>query len=308
MSPERACPAKSRPARRFSGVAKPALGSYGLTLVIAALAAGMCQPAVASGADALPDTDNPTWRAQHGVLLGLAHAGKTVVAVGNAGNVLLSDDDGLSWRLAKSPTDELLTAVVFPTPEEGWAVGQDETVLHSTDAGRSWTQQNIKPAADQALFTIISLSPANAPPTHLFASGSYDLILETQDGKSWAENKIPNLDDDYHLNCAVNRGDDILVTGEGGHAFIRYAGAWMAMKLPYDGSAIRLPGRAGWQLLQFRPARHRLPRPAGRKRLDQARKRHGALLLRRHQRWPMERWPWSAATGLSSCWTRPPGK
>jgi photosystem II stability/assembly factor-like uncharacterized protein len=236
MSPELACPAKSRPARRFSGVAKPALGSYGLTFCIAALAIFLGRNAAASGAEAPPDTDTATWRAQHGVLLGLAHAGKTIVAVGNAGNILLSDDDGLTWRLAKSPTDELLTAVVFPTPTEGWAVGQDETILHSTDAGRSWTQQNNKAAADQVLFTVISLSSAGAPPTHLFSSGSYDLILETQDGKSWAESKIPNLEDDYHLNCAVNRGDDILVTGEAGHAFVRYAGAWTAMKLPYEGS------------------------------------------------------------------------
>jgi photosystem II stability/assembly factor-like uncharacterized protein len=125
----------------------------------------------------------------------------------------------------------LLTSVVFATPKEGWSVGQDETIAHSTDAGETWTRQYIKADADQVLFTIISLAPG-----HLFASGSYDLILETQDGTTWKESKIPNLDDDYHLNCAVNRGDDILVTGEAGHAFIRYAGAWTPMKLPYDGS------------------------------------------------------------------------
>ena len=188
-----------------------------------------------------------------------------------AGRVLLSDDEGASWRMAKSPTDELLTAVAFTSPTEGWAVGQDELVLHTTDGGESWTRQYIKADADQALFTIISLPAQAGGIAHLFASGSYDLILETQNGRDWAESKIPNLDDDYHLNCAVNRGDDIMVTGEAGHAFIRYAGAWTPMKLPYDGSAICLRARARWQLLQFRPARHRLPRFAGRQGLDQAR-------------------------------------
>jgi photosystem II stability/assembly factor-like uncharacterized protein len=186
----------------------------------------------AHAANAAADTDTAIWRAQHGLLLGLARAGNRVVAVGNDGNVLLSDDEGQTWRLAKPATDELLTSVVFTSPKEGWAVGQDETVLHSTDAGETWTRQYIKPAADQVLFTIISLAPG-----HLFSSGSYNLILETQDGgANWKESKIDNLDDDYHLNCAVNRGDDVMVTGEGGHAFIRYAGAWTPMKLPYEGS------------------------------------------------------------------------
>jgi photosystem II stability/assembly factor-like uncharacterized protein len=235
MSPARARPAKSRPGRGCSGQAR--LGTDGSFLPAALCAAVLAWAGTALAAPPPPDTDTAIWRAQHGLLLGLSHAGTgTIVAVGNAGHILLSDDQGKTWQLAKSPTDELLTAVIFPTPQEGWAVGQDEVVLHSIDAGRTWTQQHIKPAADQVLFTIISLASGTAPPGHLFASGSYNLILETQDGKKWVESKIPNLDDDYHLNCAVNRGDDIMITGEAGHAFIRYAGAWTAMKLPYDGS------------------------------------------------------------------------
>ncbi len=202
-------------------------------LGLIAIAALLAIPMAARAAAAAPDTtDNPIWRATHGLLLGLARAGSRLVAVGNEGHILLSDDEAKTWRMAKSPTDELLTAVVFPTPTEGWAVGQDEVVLHSTDSGQTWTQQHFAANSDQALFTIISLAPQ-----HLFTSGAYNLILETQDGgAAWKESKIDNLDDDYHLNCAVARGDDILVTGEAGHAFIRYAGAWTQVKLPYDGS------------------------------------------------------------------------
>ena len=236
MSPERACPASPWPAQGSSSPAQPTLGTYGrrlahwLPLGLLSLATLAASPAGAATAQ-LPDTDNATWRAQHGLLLGLAHAANTVVAVGNAGQVLISADEGQTWTLHKTPTDELLTAVVFPTPTEGWAVGQDEVVLHTTDGGKTWNQQHIKDAADQVLFTIISLGPG-----HLFASGSYNLTLETLNGKDWTEGKVPNTDDDYHLNCAINRGDDILITGEAGHAFIRYAGAWTPMKLPYDGS------------------------------------------------------------------------
>jgi len=197
---------------------------------LTALAQAGAVPALA--ANAAPDnTDTPLWRATHGLLLGIARAGTRLVAIGNGGAVLLSDDEGNSWRIAKTPTDELLAAVVFPTPKEGWIAGQDELILHSTDAGETWTQQYVKADADQTLFTIISIAPK-----HLFTSGAYDLILETQDGATWKESKIDNLDDDYHLNCATARGNDVLVTGESGHAFIRYAGAWTPMKMDYDGS------------------------------------------------------------------------
>ena len=176
-------------------------------------------------------TNTPIWRATHGLLLGIARAGTRLVAVGNAGAVLLSDDEGQTWRSAKTPTDELLAAVVFPTPQEGWVVGQDQLVLHSTDAGETWTQQHFTENADQTLFSVVSIAP-----NHLFASGAYNLTMETQDGTAWKDGKLDNLDDDYHLNCAAARGNDVLVTGESGHAFIRYAGAWTPMKLPYDGS------------------------------------------------------------------------
>jgi photosystem II stability/assembly factor-like uncharacterized protein len=177
------------------------------------------------------DTDQPIWRAMHGLLLGIARAGDRLVAVGNAGAVLLSDDGGDTWRAAKAPTDELLTGVMFTTPKEGWAIGQDELVLHSTDAGETWTRQHFTKDADQTLFSITAVAPP-----HLVTTGAYDLILETQDGGSWSESKIPNLDDDYHLNCVAARGDDLLITGEAGHAFIRHAGTWTPIKLPYDGS------------------------------------------------------------------------
>ena len=207
-------------------------GTRRFVLRVAALLAVL--PAAFAQADqsAQAESDTPLWRATHGLLLGVARAGTRLVAVGNAGTILLSDDEGHTWRMAASPTDELLTAVVFPSAEEGFAVGQDGVVLHSTDAGAHWTQQHLSPASDQALFTVVALTPQ-----HLFASGAYNLILETQDGgATWKDSKIENLDDDYHLNCATARGNDILVTGEAGHAFIRYAGAWTPAKLPYDGS------------------------------------------------------------------------
>jgi photosystem II stability/assembly factor-like uncharacterized protein len=212
------------------------------------------------------DTDQPIWRAMHGLLLGVARAGDRIVAVGNAGAILLSDDSGLSWRAARSPTDELLSSVLFTTATDGWAVGQDELILHTTDAGETWTQQHFTKAADQTLFSIAAVA---AP--HLVTTGAYDLILETQDGAAWQESKIPNLDDDYHLNCVAARGDDLLVTGEAGHAFVRHAGNWTPVKLPYDGSqfACALDKRGNFYSFGLRGSGFRLaPTESAWSRLD----------------------------------------
>lgn len=64
-----------------------------------------------------------------------------LVAVGERGHILFSDDAGGTWQQARVPVQVTLTAVHFPTPVLGWAVGHDGVVLHSTDGGRSWTKQ-----------------------------------------------------------------------------------------------------------------------------------------------------------------------
>ncbi len=180
---------------------------------------------------AAADTDQPLWRAEHGVLLSVARAGARLVAVGDRGIVLLSDDQGQHWREVRSGTDELLTGVIFTTPKDGWAVGQDATILHSADSGASWQTQHTKPGGDTALFSIAAIAPG-----HLIATGAYALAFETQNGAQWNPVSLPSMDEDYHLNCVAARGEDVIITGEAGHAFLRHAGGWTAIPVPYDGS------------------------------------------------------------------------
>ena len=205
-------------------------------LLTVALALAML-PAAMTPASAVPPpppsgTDQPIWRATHGVLLAVARAGDRLVAAGDRGNILISDDQGTSWKPVVSGTDELLTSILFISPTEGWVVGQDSTILHTADAGAHWTTQTTASGGDQALFSVASLGP-----NHLVASGAYALLLETQNaGAAWTPVKVPNLDEDYHLNCVLARGQDLVAIGEAGHAFVRHDTAWTPMPVPYDGS------------------------------------------------------------------------
>ena len=74
-------------------------------------------------------------------LSGMTRAGDRLVAVGQRGHILYSDDSGKHWQQAAVPVSADLSAVNFPSAREGWAVGNDGVVLHSDDAGVTWRKQ-----------------------------------------------------------------------------------------------------------------------------------------------------------------------
>lgn len=76
------------------------------------------------------------------VLLDITRAGsERLVAVGERGGIVYSDDGGSSWQQGTVPLSETLTAVSFPVADRGWAVGHGGVILHSSDRGESWQQQ-----------------------------------------------------------------------------------------------------------------------------------------------------------------------
>ncbi|EMJ9304725.1 hypothetical protein V8B18_005843 [Pseudomonas aeruginosa] len=66
--------------------------------------------------------------------------GDYLVTVGGSGHVLLRSPSG-EIQQAQVPVDVLLTSVHFPDANNGWAVGHDGVVLHSTDGGKTWSKQ-----------------------------------------------------------------------------------------------------------------------------------------------------------------------
>ncbi len=114
--------------------------------LLAAMFAGLIVWISAVAAPIQPTTLNQpasraSWTAK-AVLLSVANAGQRLVAVGERGFVLLSNDNGRTWRQAAMvPTSVTLTRVSFATPTDGWAVGHMGVVLHTTDGGDTWVKQ-----------------------------------------------------------------------------------------------------------------------------------------------------------------------
>ena len=79
--------------------------------------------------------------AEHSVLLDVVKTGNRLVAVGERGVVVLSDDGGRTWRQASVSTSVTLTSVQFASLKAGWAVGHSGVVVHTEDGGETWTRQ-----------------------------------------------------------------------------------------------------------------------------------------------------------------------
>ncbi|WP_218840301.1 YCF48-related protein [Variovorax sp. YR752] len=75
------------------------------------------------------------------VLTGVTRVGGRLVAIGERGLVILSDDQGRTWQQAKVPVSVTLCAVQFVDAKSGWVVGHSGVVLRTHDGGSTWTKQ-----------------------------------------------------------------------------------------------------------------------------------------------------------------------
>ena len=81
-------------------------------------------------------------RATISILMDVKKVDDRLIAVGEWGRILYSGKTcGESWIQAEVPVSVTLTAVCFPTIENGWAVGHDGAVLYTQDRGETWEIQ-----------------------------------------------------------------------------------------------------------------------------------------------------------------------
>jgi photosystem II stability/assembly factor-like uncharacterized protein len=244
----------------------------GLGLALVAALVGVC--AVASAQ--VDDNDAANKPAQieplasTSLLLDMAFAGPRMVAVGERGHVLLSDDQGATWRQAKSvPTRVMLTAVYFVDADYGWAVGHDETIINTLDGGETWTRSHFAPEAQQPLLDLWFANRVSG-----IAVGAYGAYFTTNDGgRNWSGAKFApakpaaapapgaaedeeEFAPDYHLNRIVGVGNRLYVAyvaAEGGQLYRSddRGANWRALPSPYEGSFFGLVPIRGEGLLAF---------------------------------------------------------
>ncbi len=171
------------------------------------------------------------------LLLAAAYAGDRIVAVGEFGNVVYSDDRGQSWTQAKTvPTQATLTDVTFITDKLGYAVGHDAIVLRTRDAGETWERAFYDPESETPFMTVLFESK-----THGFAMGAFSKFVETKDGgETWKERTLSEgLLDDYHLNGAFEtKSGAIFIAAEFGVVYRSTddGATFDRIQTPYEGS------------------------------------------------------------------------
>lgn len=217
-------------------------------------------------ADALERPAMNSKRAEKSLLLGVSRESGMLVAVGERGIVLLSEDEGRTWMQAQVPVSVTLTSVSFVGKGDGWVTGHGGVLLHTADGGKTWkkifdgvdvaklifdaevakngteptpsfveAQRLVADGADKPLLDIRFQTPSTG-----FLVGAYGVFLRTQDGgKTWSPRQasLPNLQG-RHLYKIEFVKDHIYIVGEQGAAYLSSDGGetFKELKSPYRGS------------------------------------------------------------------------
>lgn len=229
------------------------LPARALCALLLSAVCGMAPASAAVDLLTLPALQSP--RAAGSLLLAIASAGTRLVAAGERGIIVYSDDRGATWRQARVPVSLTLTTLFFATANVGWAAGHDGVILRTDDGGASWHKQfdgnnanaliladlkarraaanGASPGAIEALDNALadaesgtSFGPAlplfglwfeNV--SHGLAVGAFGQLFQTNDGgRTWSSlgGRIANVEG-LHYNSIAMAGDgSLMIAGERG--------------------------------------------------------------------------------------------
>ncbi|MCL1066957.1 YCF48-related protein [Shewanella olleyana] len=119
--------------------------------------------------------------AESSLVLDIAKAGDSLVAVGERGHVLVNQQQ--DWKQISSPVISQLTKVFFLNEKQGWAVGHDATIIHTEDGGLTWQVQFQSAEVEKPLLDILFFNEQEG-----IAVGAYGLFYRTADGgNEWVQ-------------------------------------------------------------------------------------------------------------------------
>lgn len=183
------------------------------------------------------------------LLLDAVQLGNRVIAVGDRGHVLLSEDPAArAWTQVTAPTRAMLTAITATGDGGLWAVGHDAVILHSADGGENWVLQNADPELETPLLDVWFEAGG-----HGLAVGAYGLVYETFDaGKTWEQRTIDE-DEPHFYSLFETAGGALILAGEFG-TILRSDNrgeTWTRLDSPYDGSFFGGVGLSEGTILLF---------------------------------------------------------
>ena len=220
------------------------------------------------------------------VLLGVAVAGERVVAVGERGRIVFSDDYGITWHQAVVPVSVTLTSVHFLSAKKGLALGHSGVVLDSVDSGETWTKRfdgrqagklifeacveaatgKVVDEAYERVLTNAQCFVDDGPDKPFFdfyfeneqkglIVGAYNMIFRTEDGgRSWKP-WLDHVDNPkgLHLYGIQPLGDDLFMAGEQGLVLhsADQGKTFKRLLSPYEGSYFGLLGTTWGELIIF---------------------------------------------------------
>jgi photosystem II stability/assembly factor-like uncharacterized protein len=146
------------------------------------------------------------------VLMDITRAGERLVAVGERGFALLSDDAGQTWRAVGTPVTRTLTGVAFNDDQLGVAVGHGGMLARTEDGGATWTEVPLDEAAGESLLGVTALGGGK-----FAAYGAFGFYFDSTDGgKTWTRRIVMSEEFDRHISQLVPVGGTLWLIGESG--------------------------------------------------------------------------------------------
>jgi photosystem II stability/assembly factor-like uncharacterized protein len=168
------------------------------------------------------------------ILMDIAHAGDRLVAVGERGLALVSDDSGTTWKAIETPVTRTLTGIAFKDDKVGVAVGHGGSAVRTEDGGATWTDVTIEEAAPDSLLGVTHLGG-----DHFIAYGAFGLYFDSEDaGRTWQRHTIISEEFDRHISQVLPVGPTLFMVAESGTLARSDDGGetWVALESPYTGS------------------------------------------------------------------------
>jgi photosystem II stability/assembly factor-like uncharacterized protein len=168
------------------------------------------------------------------ILVDITRAGDRLLAVGERGFVLLSDDDGKSWKARETPVTRTLTSVAFRDAKVGVAVGHGGSFIRTEDGGDKWTSVPVPEAEPESMLGVVSLGG-----DRFAAYGAFGMYFDSADaGRTWVRRAVLSEDFQWHISQVVPVGGMLLMVAESGTLARSDDGGttWTAITSPYVGS------------------------------------------------------------------------